>query len=141
MPLAGTRYLPPLEALDGAILFREEIGGSVNNIYIHLHQFKRLGMVRSANTSTASSFSSRPTARFAGGVTSHRNPAAIGAPAASVAGTTAASRARAACAWPSPPWWSLPLSGRCGRGGRPGAGAAPILRRTSPGDHGKFPQS
>ena len=43
--LAGTEYFPPLEYFEGAILFWEEIGVTLEEIYQYLYQLKNMGIL------------------------------------------------------------------------------------------------
>lgn len=47
--LAGTKYFPPIEAFDGAILFWEEIGRDLSEIYQYLYQLKNMGIFEIIN--------------------------------------------------------------------------------------------
>lgn len=43
--LAGTEYFPPIDYFEGSILFWEEIGVSLEEIYQYLHQLKNIGIL------------------------------------------------------------------------------------------------
>ncbi|TSC87570.1 MAG: Peptidase U61 LD-carboxypeptidase A [Microgenomates group bacterium Gr01-1014_7] len=47
--LAGTKYFPPLEYFDGAILFWEHIGGDLSDIYQYLFKLKNMGILERIN--------------------------------------------------------------------------------------------
>ncbi|MDP3733507.1 MAG: hypothetical protein Q8Q91_03085, partial [Candidatus Daviesbacteria bacterium] len=47
--LAGTKYFPPLDLFDGSILFWEEIGRDLTEIYYHLYQLKHMGIFERIN--------------------------------------------------------------------------------------------
>ncbi|MBI2019306.1 LD-carboxypeptidase [Candidatus Daviesbacteria bacterium] len=47
--LAGTEYFPPLQKFDGAILFWEEIGMDLSEIYQFLYQLKGMGIFERIN--------------------------------------------------------------------------------------------
>lgn len=42
--LAGTKYFPSLDSFDGSILFWEEVGRDLAEIYQYLYQFKNMGI-------------------------------------------------------------------------------------------------
>lgn len=45
LSLAGTNYFPPLNLFDGSILFWEEIGKDLSEIYQYLYQLKHMGIL------------------------------------------------------------------------------------------------
>ncbi len=47
--LSGTKYFPPLENFDGAILFWEQVGGDITDIYQYLYQLKNMGIFEKIN--------------------------------------------------------------------------------------------
>lgn len=47
--LAGTKYFPKLEDFDGAILFWEQVGGDITDIYQYLYQLKNMGIFERIN--------------------------------------------------------------------------------------------
>ena len=47
--LAGTKYFPPLYFFEGAILFWEEIGVELPQIYQYLYQLKNMGILDKIN--------------------------------------------------------------------------------------------
>lgn len=42
--LSGTKYFPSLDKFDGSILFWEQVGGDVTDIYQYLYQLKNMGI-------------------------------------------------------------------------------------------------
>lgn len=47
--LSGTKYFPSIEDFDGSILFWEQIGGDITNIYQYLYQLKNMGIFERIN--------------------------------------------------------------------------------------------
>ena len=47
--LSGTKYFPKIEDFDGAILFWEQVGGGITNIYQYLYQLKNMGIFERIN--------------------------------------------------------------------------------------------
>lgn len=47
--LAGTKYFPPLDLFNGSILFWEEIGRDMSEIYQYLYQLKHMGIFEKIN--------------------------------------------------------------------------------------------
>ena len=47
--LSGTKYFPPLDYFDGSILFWEEIGRDLTEIYQYLYQLKNMGICERIN--------------------------------------------------------------------------------------------
>ncbi len=49
LALAGTKYFPSLDLFDGSILFWEEVGRDLTEIYYHLYQLKHVGIFERIN--------------------------------------------------------------------------------------------
>src|SRR3989344_9217801 len=47
--LSGTKYFPKLEDFEGSILFWEQIGGDITDIYQYLYQLKNMGVFEKIN--------------------------------------------------------------------------------------------
>lgn len=47
--LSGTKYFPPLDLFNGAILFWEEIGRDISEMYQYLYQLKEMGIFERIN--------------------------------------------------------------------------------------------